>query len=204
MKIRLFKQILVTLIGLMLCGVGIALFIYANLGVDPASVFQLGLSKVIKISYGSASALMNVVIIAIVFFVDKSYINISSLLAIFFIGYTADIVTSIITTLNLGNSIVTSIIFIVIGQFIMCVGVATYIAANLGVGAVDMVSELISNKSKIEYRKVRITVDVLFVLVGFILGGKFGVGTIFCAFATGPVVQFVRPSIDKTVKNFIK
>lgn len=203
MKNKIIKQIIVTLIGLMLCGIGIALFIQANLGVDPASVFQLGLSNVLGISYGSASALMNIVILLIVYFKDKSYINISSIFAIFFIGYTADVIKIVLQNLDIHQSFFNSSILIILGQFIMCVGVATYIAANLGVGAIDMVSELISDKNNIEYRKVRVTVDVTFVIIGYILGGKLGIGTVVCALATGPIVQFVRPYIEKNVNRFI-
>ena len=92
MKEHLVKRTIVSLIGLIFCGIGVALFLYSGWGVDPASVFELGVANVVHISYGTASALINVIILAIVFVIDKSYINISSVIAIFGIGYTADFV----------------------------------------------------------------------------------------------------------------
>ena len=80
------------MIGLILCGVGVALFLYSGLGVDPASVFELGIANVLHISYGTSSALINVIILAVVLIIDRSYVNVSSVLAIFGIGYTADFV----------------------------------------------------------------------------------------------------------------
>ena len=50
MKTYLGKRTIVSLIGLILCGVGVALFLYSGLGVDPASVFELGIANVLHIS----------------------------------------------------------------------------------------------------------------------------------------------------------
>jgi len=71
MKNQIWKRILTSLVGLILCGVGVSMFLYSGMGVDPASVFELGIAKVCGISYGTSSALINVVILLIVFFIDN-------------------------------------------------------------------------------------------------------------------------------------
>lgn len=205
MKNRIWKRILISLVGLILCGVGVSTFLYSGMGVDPASVFELGIAKVFKISYGTSSALINVVILLVVFFIDKNYINISSLIAIFGIGYTADFVRKILSILIQGEpNLILKLVLILIGLFIMSCGIATYIMADLGVGAIDLISEIISRKSKMQYRLVRVIGDVAFVVIGFLLGGTVGVGTVVAAFLTGPTVQLVRPSIEKVLNAFFK
>lgn len=205
MKNQIWKRILTSLVGLILCGVGVSMFLYSGMGVDPASVFELGIAKVCGISYGTSSALINVVIILIVFFIDKSYINISSLIAIFGIGYTADFVRKILSILIQGEpNLILKLVLILIGLFIMSCGIATYIKAELGVGAIDLISEIISRKSKVQYRVVRVIGDVAFVVIGFLLGGTVGVGTVVAAFLTGPTVQLVRPGIEKVLNAFFK
>ena len=205
MKNQIWKRILTSLVGLILCGVGVSMFLYSGMGVDPASVFELGLAKVFRISYGTSSALINVVILLIVFFIDKNYINISSLIAIFGIGYTADFVRKILSILIQGEpNLILKLVLILIGLFIMSCGIATYIMADLGVGAIDLISEIISRKSKMQYRLVRVIGDVAFVVIGFLLGGTVGVGTVVAAFLTGPTVQLVRPSIEKVLNSFFK
>lgn len=203
-KKKLLVQIVVAIVGLMISGVGVGIFLYSQLGVDPASVLELGLGNVFHVSYGTASALTNVVILAIVFLVDKSYINISSLLAIFGIGYTADFTKFILDSVIQGElNLVVRIIMILAGCLIMAVGIATYIRADLGVGAIDLVSEIISNKGKFTYRIVRVVCDVTFVVVGFFLGGTVGVGTVVAAFMTGPAVQFVRPYVYRVTDKVL-
>ena len=81
----------------------------------------------------------------------------------------------------------------------MSIGIALYIKADLGVGAVDAVSELITDKSKIEYQKVRICADVSFLLIGYFIGGSLGIGTVIVTFLTGPSVQRIRPVLDKII-----
>lgn len=205
MKNQIWKRILTSLVGLILCGVGVSMFLYSGMGVDPASVFELGIAKVCGISYGTSSALINVVILLIVFFIDKSYINISSLIAIFGIGYTADFVRKILSILIQGEpNLILKLVLILIGLFIMSCGIATYIKAELGVGAIDLISEIISRKSKVQYRVVKVIGDVAFVVIGFLLGGTVGVGTVVAAFLTGPTVQLVRPGIEKVLNAFFK
>ena len=204
MKNHLVKRTLISLIGLIFCGIGVALFLYTGLGVDPASVFELGIANVFHISYGTSSALINVVILVILFIIDKSYINISSMIAIFGIGYTADFVKLLLNLLRLGElNIIIKMAMILAGRFIMAVGIATYIRADLGVGAIDLISEIISRKGKLQYRLVRIAGDISFVVIGFLLGGTVGIGTVVAAFMTGPSVQFVRPFVHRIVDKVI-
>ena len=204
MKNHLVKRTLISLIGLIFCGIGVALFLYTGLGVDPASVFELGIANVFHISYGTSSALINVVILVIEFIIDKSYINISSMIAIFGIGYTADFVKLLLNLLRLGElNIIIKMAMILAGLLIMAVGIATYIRADLGVGAIDLISEIISRKGKLQYRLVRIAGDISFVVIGFLLGGTVGIGTVVAAFMTGPSVQFVRPFVHRIVDKVI-
>lgn len=201
----LIRKLIVAMAGLIICGMGVGIFLYSGLGVDPASVFELGVGNVFHISYGTASAAINVVILVIVFFLDKSYINISSILAIFGIGYTADFVNFVLGIFLKGEQhIIVRLLMIIIGLFIMSAGIATYIRADLGVGAIDLVSEIISNKLKISYRIVRVSADVAFVIIGFILGGAVGIGTVLAAFMTGPAVQFLRPHVYKVTDRILK
>ena len=205
MKNQIWKRILISLVGLILCGIGVAMFLYSGMGVDPASVFELGIGRVSGISYGTSSALINVIILLIVFFIDKSFINISSVIAIFGIGYTADFVRKILTILVQGEiHLFLKLVLILVGLFIMSCGIATYIKADLGVGAIDLISEIISRKTKVQYRLVRVIGDTAFVVIGYILGGTVGVGTVVAALLTGPTVQLVRPSIERILDIFLK
>ncbi len=202
---NIIRRTLTAFFGLVVCGIGISFFLYADLGVDPASVLELGIANVARISYGTAAALLNVVILAVVLLIDRTYINISSVLAIFCIGYTADFMKGILQMILPEHlNLIWKLALLLAGLLIMATGIAAYIGANLGVGAIDLVSEIISNKLRISYRLVRVAGDIGFVAAGFFLGGTLGVGTVVAAFMTGPAVQFVRPAVHRAVDRIVK
>lgn len=201
---KIASRIIVALIGFIICGIGISLFLYTGLGVDAGSVMELGVANVMKTSYGTAALTVNIVILAVVFFIDKSYINISSVLAMFAIGYSADFMNIILKLLMPGGeSLPVKIIMITAGVFVIGLGICTYIWADLGVAAIDIVSELVTDKLKLPYRAVRITGDIIFVSIGWILGGTVGIGTIAAALLLGPAVQFIRPQVYKLLDSII-
>ena len=197
---HLLPRILISIIGLSLSGIGVGIFLFSQMGLDPASTFEKALGAKLGVSFGTAAAIINVVILLIVFFIDRKYISISSLLAIFFIGYVADGTSWVLGRLFTGElSLPVRLIFIVVGTAVIALGIGTYTTSGLGNSAIDLVSQLISDKLHWTYRWVRIGGDVLFVVIGLLLGARFGadvgLGTIIGALLLGPLVQALRPAI---------
>lgn len=77
------------------------------------------------------------------------------------------------------------------------------IKSDAGTGPNDLVAIVISDKSKIRFGIMRIIVDFTFVLIGALLGGIFGVGTIVCAFLVGPVADFFLPKNEKIINRIL-
>lgn len=191
---HLAVRILVAAAGLSLSGVGVGLTLTAALGVDPASVFESGLARLLGVSFGTAAALVNVVIIAAVFFIDKKYLNISTLLAIFLIGYVADAVKALLAPLP-PAALWLRALMLLAGVTVTALGVAVYTTPDLGVGAIDLVSQIISDKKGWVYRGVRVASDLTFLAAGWLLGGSVGAGTVVAALLLGPLIQLLRPVV---------
>ena len=51
---------------------------------------------------------------------------------------------------------------------------------------------------------LRVGCDLFFVVLGFILGGTVGAGTIVAVFLTGPLVQFWLPKTKKAVQTVLQ
>ena len=203
-KDKLFTRIIMTLVGMIILGIGVFFTIQANLGVDPASTVELGMVKHLGISYGTCAVIFNIVFLTIIFFVDKKYINIASILAIFSIGYTVEAMNYFFGWLNLSSlNYIYRIIICLIGAFIVAIGVTVYIFADLGVGATDGISELISDKTKYSYRNVRVISDFLLVVTVYLLGGVVGLGTLIITFSVGPFIQFIRKVISPFLKKIL-
>lgn len=199
---KLILRIFLSIIGMFILGTGVSIIIKSNLGVDPASTLQLGLVNILGFSYGTCAMIYNIIILSIIFFIDKKYINISSVLAIFVIGYTVDFMLHLMSGVAIEEmAIITRITLLLIGAFICSFGVTIYILSDLGIGATDCVAEIISDKLDKPYRIVRMFSDLLFVVIGYFLGGPVGIGTIILAIIVGPFIQISRKILHSVISE---
>lgn len=194
---KIMKYVYASL-GLIVCGFGVGFFLFGGLGVDPASVFVTAIAGIFNTTYGVASLFINLIIITIVFFIDRKYINYSSIAALFLIGFSADIMQVILGAIfGISSNIIFKFLIILVGLVVMSFGTALYTLQDLGIGAFDSISEIISRNLKKPYRWVRMAVDMILLIIGIILGGDFGVGTVIAAIMIGPAISFIRKSVFK-------
>ena len=99
-------------------------------------------------------------------------------------------------------NILIKMLLVLFGCFIIAVGFSILSASDIGVAPNDIVPFIIQDKLKFQYRWIRICLDATFLIVGFILGGKVGVGTIISMLAIGPFIQLCLP-YGKKVVDFI-
>ena len=105
---------------------------------------------------------------------------------------------------TLTDSIVFKLVMLALGCVILAYGMTIVIKSDAGTGPNDLVSVVISDKTKKKFSVVRIIVDVSFVAIGFLLGGSLGIGTIICAFCVGPVAGHFLPVNEKIINGLLK
>ena len=81
-KDRLFIRVIMSIIGMIILGIGVFFTIKVNLGSDPASTLQLGMAKQLGISYGLSTVIFNIVFLIIIFCFSLFFINSTILCAI--------------------------------------------------------------------------------------------------------------------------
>ena len=90
-------------------------------------------------------------------------------------------------------------------DFRLSIGISIVIKSNAGTGPNDLIAIILTDKlQKFQFRWVRMTCDLFFVILGYILGGTVGVGTVIAAFLTGPLVQFWLPKSEFLIKQVLK
>lgn len=89
-----------------------------------------------------------------------------------------------------------SIIFI-LGVMVMSIGIGIYVSPNLGAGPRDSLMLLIIEKTGWSLKKVRTGIEVIVAIVGWILGGPVGIGTILIAIGLGQLVHYTLPASQK-------
>lgn len=213
---RSMKEILIRIvilfIGLAIAHLGVTLFLLADLGADPFNVLVQGIFRTLSsfldfplLTHGNTHVVICFIIIIALLFIDRSYIKIGTILCMIFGGPIIDFFTAILSGPLAGmDSLVTKIIINGLGCVILAFGMTIVIKSDAGTGPNDLVSIVLADKLKKNFGMIRIIVDVSFVVIGFILGGSFGIGTLICAFLVGPVANIFLPFNGKWIQNLIQ
>lgn len=200
MDIRI-KRILMTVIGTVFTGVSVGILRKSSLGTDPFTSFVTGSANAFGSTYGILYPIIIGMLLVIVFFIDKHYIGIGTILNLFIIGAVADYALKVLDALYQADTWLIKGVTLIAAIFVLCFASSLYITADMGVSSYDAISLIMSEKKNLQYRFCRIFTDVLCVVIGFLLGAGscIGIGTIITAFGMGPIVQFFNRNISEKI-----
>ena len=181
--------------GSIIMGGGIAFEAKSKFGLDALSLFNEGMGKLLNVPLGTASQLVVVSIIVILFFIDKKRVGIGSIANGVLVGASANFFMPIVNQLNENFSL--RVIMFIIGILLVSIGIGIYVSAGLGEGGFDAWMMFAADKLKKEVRFVRITMDICLVAIGTLLGGSIGLGTLIATLSYGPIIQFTLNTMNR-------
>ena len=189
----LFNMLLAA-VSLFVNGFGVYLTIQANLGAAPWDVLNLGVSKSFGILYGTASIAISLMILLIDILL-KEPIGIAMFIDAVTVGKAVDFFNWIHAVPQC-HSLATGIPVMLAGLVILAYTKYTYMIASLGCGPRDTLLVGLSKRvRRVPIGAVSIALLSSATLIGFVLGGPVGIGTVICAFATGPIMQLAFQSV---------
>ena len=190
----IFADMLLAAVSLFMNGFGVYLTIQANIGAAPWDILNIGLSRSLHILYGSASIAVSVTIL-IIDILLKEPIGIAMFIDAVVVGKAVDFFNWI-GIVPACASLWTGIPLMLAGLVILAYTQFTYMKAALGCGPRDtLLVGLAKRVRKIPIGIVSIALLSFATLSGWLLGGPVGVGTLICAFATGPIMQLAFRSV---------
>lgn len=204
---ELLVRVLILLIGLTIAHLGVTLFILANLGADPFNVLIQGLFRFVQktwptsfLTHGRVHMFVCIIIVILLIVIDRTYVKIGTLLCMVCGGPIIDFFTLIFQSLfEMFPSALFKFTMLAAGCVILAFGMTIVIESDAGTGPNDLVAVVISDRYHFKFSVTRVVTDCVFVLVGFLLGGTPGIGTIICAFLVGPVAGYFMPKIRKII-----
>lgn len=194
---------LTSIVGITLISFGSALSESMDMGLDPFTALNRGVSSLLGFSLGNYQLIVNLIILAIVFFVQRSLIGWGTVYNMILVGYQVDFFTSLFENFFAIEemSFVIRILITMIAILIFTLGVAIYMDAELGVSPYDAIAPLITDKTGWNYSPVRIMQDLVVVLTAFFVGGPVGISTIITGFFAGPLISFFSNNVSKPLKE---
>ena len=204
---EILLRVVILIVGLTIAHLGVTLFLLANLGTDPFNVLIQGLHRLIgnpQITHGTVHICICFLIILILLFVDRTYIKVGTLLCMICGGPIIDVFTAILAPeLGQMTSIPARILMLAVGCVILAFGMTIVIRSDAGTGPNDLVAVVLSDKAGGRFSIVRILVDGSFILIGFLLGGVIGIGTLICMLLVGPTAGVFLPISGKIIDKIL-
>ncbi|MCL2152126.1 MAG: hypothetical protein FWH57_04065 [Oscillospiraceae bacterium] len=195
------------LVGLFLFALGIVITIKANIGYAPWEVLHAGLAQVSGISIGLMSIIAGIVVVAIVTAFGEK-LGFGSIMSMILTGVFIDLIM-ILNIFPIAESLVISLIMLVVGLFIISLGTYFYIKSAFGAGPRDNLMVVLNRKTRLPVGVCRSIVELTVTFAGWYLGGMIGIGTVisvvligFCIQLTFAIFKFDPASVQhETLKQ---
>ena len=170
-------------LGAAVSSVGIAMTLCANVGLEPWSVLQQGISLTTGITYGTASIIVGTAVIAIAVFFGESF-GIGTVANILLCGIFLDWLLSL-NWISQIDALWSGVLMLLAGLELLVLGTWMSIKSTLGVGPRDALMVALARKTSHSVGICRGVVDLAVVVTGWLLGGQVGIGTVISAFGLG-------------------
>ena len=186
---RLARRLPQLYVGLFLYGVSLALMVRGALGLAPWDVLHSGFIRHVPMTLGQAVVLFSFVVL-VLWIPLREMPGLGTISNAIVVGLSADATLAVLDR----PEAMAARLGLMVGGVLLCgLASALYIGAQLGRGPRDGLMTGLSRRTGLSLRLVRTGLEVAVVVIGLLLGGVLGVGTVVYALAIGPLTQLMLP-----------
>jgi len=198
MSKNLIRRIVMVCAGVLIMGFAVSLLIYANLGTDPASCMNLGVSSKIGLSFGTYQLIFNSIVLVFTFIFARHFIGIGTIINMAFVGYLADFFKMVIIPIFPSHpSLLLRIIVMGLAAVMLSFSASLYIHPQLGLSPYDSIAFMVAEHTGFQFHWLRIVCDMMALSIGWLCGSVVGVGTVVTALCLGPLIKFFSDMLQK-------
>ncbi|MEU5209873.1 hypothetical protein [Streptomyces sp. NPDC020742] len=175
--------------GLTLYGVSMGLMVRADLGLEPWSVLNQGISRHTGLSIGTVTIVSGALIL-LLWIPLRQRPGLGTISNVVILGLVMDATMAWVPA---PSSLGTRIPLLAFAVLLNGTATGLYISARFGAGPRDGLMTGLHQRTGRPVRLVRTCIEVTVLVAGFLLGGSIGAGTVLYAVAIGPLAQhFLR------------
>ena len=176
--------------GLVVFAFGVHLTIYANIGLAPWDCLGMGIANHTPLNYGIAMTLIAITVLVIDILL-KEKIGFGTIIDALLTGNFVQAFNSL-NRFPANESMWRGIMIMLVGFVFMALGMWIYMSAQQGCGPRDsLLVGLGKRMPRVPIGIVEVILWAVVLLIGFLLGGPVGVGTLISTFGAGLVMQLV-------------
>ena len=188
-------------VGLFFFALGIVMTLYADLGMAPWSVLQVGLTRYTPLTFGQVSQVVGLAVLVLGWLLGFPP-GFGTVMNMYFVGYFMDQIMAW-GLVPVPRSLPGQLALLIGGILVLGAASFMYLNPRLGAGPRDgLMMGLVQRLGRPVYQ-VRGAIEVTVLILGYLLGGPVGVGTLITAFTTGYSVQlaFRLGGYDKNARH---
>ena len=196
---KIFGIIIKMALGFFLCASGTVLALNSHLGLSPWDVFHQGLTNVVGITIGQASIIVGVVVVIITSIIGLK-VGLGTIANMIVIGCFIDLIIYA-KIIPVSSNLFTGILMMVGSLLVTAIGSYLYIGCEMGCGPRDGLMIALVKITGKPISIIRFYIEMGALIIGWILGGFVGIGTLVTAFGIGYCVQIVYKIFDFDVNS---
>lgn len=185
----MLRRLIQLYFGLMLYGVSTAVYVRANLGADPWNVFHLGVAGLTSINLGVVMILTGAAVL-LLWIPLRQRPGLGTISNVIVLGLAADATLALMPPLE---SLWLRAVMLGLAVILNALATGMYIGAGFGAGPRDGLMTGIHARTGWSVRWIRMAIELSVLVIGTLLGGTFGIGTVIYALAIGPLIQICLP-----------
>ena len=197
----LIIRLLISLTGFVFSEFGIGCYYGCGLGTDPISVFVDGIHQASGLTYGQISTICNVILFVLIFLFERKHLGISTLIGTIIAGPLIDFFETMIRT-NFPvetTPIEIKILILLAGLITTGIGAGLCIVCKMGIGNFQFIPLFLADHTNLDLKYCQMLSDASFFIVGLLLGGVVGIGTVVGVLFTGYVLDWTIRKMEKYV-----
>lgn len=179
------------LFGNLAAGLGVAFCTKAGIGVDPVSALYDGVHKVIGLEMGTASFVVNMLILVVCTLLNKKYLKWGTFLSMLSFAVSLNTFVQLVSPFTVEPYTVSGYLLFFMGMFLAGAGFSTVVFQDLGPNCADILLEVLKDRAGISMKYAKISVDLCCTVLGFLMGGAVGLGTVLCICGMGHIYNQV-------------
>ncbi|MFZ0446363.1 MAG: YitT family protein [Bacillus sp. (in: firmicutes)] len=194
------KRIGIYLIGLAINALGIALIIFSTVGAGAWDTVAIGLNHAWGLTIGICTVVTQVLVVLAIGIIERKRLQYESIIAIIIRSIFLDAwIYLVFNHINLAASWEIQWLYFIFGIISMGIGIGIYMEAHFPKSPIDGLMLAIHNRFKWSINTSRIVVELSGAVIGFILGGPVGLGTLIIALFVGKIIQMTNIKIKKII-----
>jgi len=175
--------------GLVLYGAAMGLMVRAEVGVSPWDVLALGLTERTGLGFGLVTCLIAGIVL-LLWIPLRQRVGLGTLLNAVVLGPSADVTLALVPPMP---SPWAGLPLFLCGLVLLSLATGMYISADFGPGPRDGLMTGLVRRTGRPVWLIRTLLEGGVLVIGFLLGGPVGVGTLLFAFGVGPLIGWFLP-----------